>query len=122
MQPQKVFYSHMYAWTMLTEFNCQSATYMEILLYSIIFTQYFIIFSMLAMSACSFCFAHFCYTEVALSELLKEPHQPILNFRKRSSLLEYTFAIKLHRPFSLDLILMVLIQPHHLKTHGTSPA
>ena len=64
---------------MFTEFNCQCATHMKTLLYSIIFTQYFIIFSVLAMSACGYCFAYFCYAEVALPELLKELHQPILS-------------------------------------------
>ena len=34
-------------------------------------------------------------------------------------ILENAFVIKLHRPFSIDLILMVLIQPYHPKTHGT---
>ena len=63
----------MYAWTLLTEFNCQSTTHIKMLLYSIIFMHYFILFN-----ACRVCirpcFIHFCYAEVALPELLKEPH------------------------------------------------
>ena len=53
-------------------------------LYSIIFMRYFIIVLTLAVSACGFCFAHYCYAEVVLPELLKEPHWPILKFPKRS--------------------------------------
>ena len=34
-------------------------------------------------------------------------------------ILENAFVIKLHRRFSIDLILMVLIQPYHPKTRGT---
>ena len=85
MQSQKVFLQLYVAWTLLTEFNWLSVTHMKTLWYSIVFTQYFIIFSIIAMSACGFCFVRFCFAEVALPELLKEPHQPIFNFPKGSS-------------------------------------
>ena len=35
--------------------------------------------------------------------------------------IQYAFVMKLHSPFSIDLILLVLIQPDHLKTCGTGP-
>ena len=37
------------------------------------------------------------------------------------ALLKYAFVIKHHSPFSIGLILMILIQPDHLKTCGTTP-
>ena len=61
----------MYAWTLLTEFNCQSATHME----NVIVFYYY---SVLLLNVCHVCiwpcFVHFCYAEVALPELLEEPH------------------------------------------------
>ena len=42
----------MYAWTMLTELNCQSSTPVKMPLYSIIFTQYFILLLMIFISTC----------------------------------------------------------------------
>ena len=70
---------------MPTEFNCQSATRVIIFLFYSRNTLYSL---MLAMSACgSYCFVRFCnemYAEVVLSELLEEPHHPVLNFPKGS--------------------------------------
>ena len=51
----------MYAWTMLTKFNCQSTTRVK---NAVIFTHYFI----------SLMFYPFSFAEVALPELLEEPH------------------------------------------------
>ena len=66
----------MYAWTMLTEFNCQSATCAKIPLHSIIFTQYFIHLPYLhVVLFCPFCYKMYAY--VSLPELLEEPHQPV---------------------------------------------
>ena len=74
----------MYAWTMLTEFNCQSATQVK---NAVVFYYIHAILHNL-FNACHvymwLLFCPFCCAEVALPELLKEPHQPILNFPKRS--------------------------------------
>ena len=73
----------MCAWTMLTEFNCQSATCMkDAVVFYYIHTILHTLFN--ACHACMWpCFFHFCYkmyAEVALPELLENPHQPVLNF------------------------------------------
>ena len=74
----------MYAWTMLTEFNCQSATCVRntVILYYI---HMIIILSNTCHVCTWYCFVHFCYkiyAEVPLLELLEGPHQPLLDFPK----------------------------------------
>ena len=61
------------AWMMFTEFNCWSATHKKMLLYSIIFTRYFIHFYA-CMSTCSIVFSIF-----AMKCILKLPY---LNYSK----------------------------------------
>ena len=48
-------------------------------------------------------------------------HAPRPSFGMLWALLKYAFVVKHHSAFSIDLILMILIQPDHLKTCGTTP-
>ena len=73
----------MCAWTMLTEFNCQSAICMKnVIVFYYIHTILHTLFN--ACHVCMWsCLFHLCfemYAEVALPELFEEPHQPVLNF------------------------------------------
>ena len=75
----------MYAWTMLTKFNCQSATHVKMLLYSIIFTHYFMLFLMLAMSAYGLVLSVFIKLKLPYQNYSKGlTMQPVLNFPKGS--------------------------------------
>ena len=75
----------MYGWTMLTEFNCQSATCVK---NAVVFNYIHVIATSYACHVCmQHCFVHFCYemfAEVSLPEVLEKPHQSVLNFPKRS--------------------------------------
>ena len=81
MQLQKIFVQILYinrSWTMLTQFNCQSATNVKntVIFYYIHAILHTLFFN--AMHVSLFC--PYFYAKVALSELLEEPHQPVSNF------------------------------------------
>ena len=69
----------MYAWAMLTEFNCQSATRVKnTIAFFYIHTLFHTLFN--ACHVCIWpCFVYFCYVKVALPELLKEPHHAAIS-------------------------------------------
>ena len=96
----------MYAWTMLIEFNCQSATHVKnAVVFHYIHTLFHTLFN--ACHVCIWpCFIRFCFAEIALPELLKEPPCSQFSSFLRDLLARRNLCTAASRASGIGLIMM----------------